>query len=88
MIIKEKMRGISTHKNELIGIFKSGSSYSSKFTFTEHLFEETKIRKVNGQNKIMILVVFLNHFLKNIKKIKNQNKYELISKGISLIFSN
>ena len=48
MIVKEKMKGISTLKDELIGIFKSGTSYSSKFTFIEHLFEETTIRK-NGQ---------------------------------------
>ena len=57
MIVKEKMKGISTLKDELIGIFKSGTSYSSKFTFIEHLFEETTIRK-NGQNIIIIFLVF------------------------------
>ena len=86
MIVKEKMKGISTLKDELIGIFKSGTSYSSKFTFIEHLFEETTIRKKNGQNIIIIFLVFLIHFFKNIKKIKNENRFRLIGKGINLIF--
>ena len=66
MIVKEKMKGISTLKDELIGIFKSGTSYSSKFTFIEHLFEETTIRKKNGQNIIIIFLVFLIHFFKKL----------------------
>ena len=43
------MKGMATKKDELIGLFKSGSSYSSKFDFLEHLYEETQIRIDNNQ---------------------------------------
>ena len=75
MIVKEKMKGISTKKKEIIGFFKSGS-YSSKFTFLEHLFEETQIRLDNNQNRIIILLIFIIHFLKNLNKFK-KNKLKI-----------
>ncbi len=75
MIVKEKMKGISTKKKEVIGFFKSGS-YSSKFTFLEHLFEETQIRLDNNQNRIIILLIFIIHFLKNLHKVK-KNKLKI-----------
>tara|TARA_B100001094_G_scaffold220062_1_gene214086 strand:- start:1142 stop:1924 length:783 start_codon:yes stop_codon:yes gene_type:complete len=75
MIVKEKMKGISTKKKEIIGFFKSGS-YSSKFTFLEHLFEETQIRLDNNQNRIIILLIFIIHFLKNLHKVK-KNKLKI-----------
>ena len=34
-IIKKKLKGISTNKNNIIGIMKSGG-YSSKFSFLQH----------------------------------------------------
>ena len=60
MILKEKMKGISTKKEELIGVFKSGTSYSSKFTFIDHLKEETLIRMNNKQNIIFVFIIFLD----------------------------
>ena len=59
---------MATKKNELIGLFKSGSSYSSKFDFLEHLYEETQIRIDNNQNKLFVFLIFNIHFFKNLKK--------------------
>ena len=75
MIVKEKMRGIATKKNEIVGNFKSGTSYSSKFSFLEHLNEETIIRLDNKQNLFFVFLVFSLHYFKNFKKIKEKNKF-------------
>ena len=83
MIVKEKMKGICTKKNELIGLFKSGTSYSSKFSFLEHLVEETTIRLDNKQNKFFVFLIFLIHFFKNKKKI-NISTLEAIKKFRSI----
>ena len=68
MIVHHKLKGIGTKKNELFGIFRRGG-YSSKIKFIEHLFETTKIRIDNGQNKFLVLVIFILKFLKNFKKL-------------------
>jgi len=86
MIVKKKMKGISTKKNELIGLFKSGSSYSSKFNFLEHLYEETQIRIDNNQNKFIVFLIFNIHFFKNLKKIKTKKKVSSFINGIKIIF--
>jgi len=83
MIVKEKMQGISTKKDEIIGFFKPGS-YSSRFTFLEHLEEETLIRIDNKQNILFVFFIFFIHYLKNIKKIQNSNK---ISKLFIIFFN-
>lgn len=87
MIIKKKMCGIATKKNELIGIFKSGSSYSSRFSFLEHLYEETQIRIDNNQNKIFVLIIFNVHFFKNLRKIKSNTIINSYTNGIRIIFN-
>ena len=74
MIVKEKMHGLATKKNELIGIFKSGSSYSSKFSFYDHLKEETIIRLDNRQNIIFVFLIYSLHYFKNLNKIYEKNK--------------
>ena len=74
MIVKEKMHGLATKKNELIGVFKSGTSYSSTFTFQDHLKEETIIRLDNNQNSFFVFLIYLIHFLKNLEKINKKNK--------------
>jgi glycosyltransferase involved in cell wall biosynthesis len=66
-IIKKKLKGISTNKNNLIGIMKSGG-YSSKINFFEHLLEETKIRYDNNQNLVLISLIFCNAILKFVFK--------------------
>ena len=83
MIVKKKMKGICTKKNELIGLFKSGTSFSSKFSYLEHLVEETTIRLDNKQNKFFVFLVFLIHFLKNKQKV-NISIFEAIKKFRSI----
>ena len=68
MIIKEKLKGIGTKKNELFGIFRRGG-FSSRIKFIDHFFEEIKIRIDNGQNKILILIIFIFKYLKHLTKI-------------------
>jgi glycosyltransferase involved in cell wall biosynthesis len=68
MIIKEKLKGIVKKKNELFGIFRRGG-FSSRIKFIDHFFEEIKIRIDNGQNKILILIIFIFKYLKHLTKI-------------------
>ncbi len=68
MIIKEKLKGIGTKKNELFGIFRRGG-FSSRIKFIDHFFEEIKIRIDNGQNKILILLIFIFKYIKHLTKI-------------------
>lgn len=74
MILNEKMKGIATKKEELVGIFKSGTSYSSKFSYLDHLEEETLIRLNNRQNIIFVFIVYLVHYLKNFNKVNDKKK--------------
>ena len=76
MIVKEKMQGLATKKNDLIGIFKSGTSYSSKFSFIDHLNEETIIRLDNNQNIFFVFLVYSLHYFKNLNKIQKKNKIQ------------
>jgi len=88
MIIKNKMKGISTKKDQLVGIWKTGESYSSKWKFIDHLSEEMLIRMDNRQNIVFIFFIYLVHYIKNINKIENKNKikfffnkfYEILNK--------
>ena len=57
-MIKQKYLGAVTSKGELIGNVASGG-FSSKFTFFQHLLEETKIRIHNKQNIILVSIIFL-----------------------------
>jgi len=69
-IITNKLVGISTNKNQLIGIMQSGG-FSSQVSFIDHLYEESLIRINNGQNFFWVSIIFLNAVIKNIfKKIK------------------
>ena len=78
MIIKNNMKGTSTKKNEIVGYFKSGSSYSSRFSFYDHLIEETKIRIDNNQNKLFVFLIFIIHYLKKMEKIKDKSFFKVI----------
>lgn len=69
-IIKNKLKGSSTKKNQLIGTVMAGG-YSSKVGFLDHIFEETRIRLNNKQNFIFVILLFSNAIVKGIlKKIK------------------
>ena len=69
MIVDQKLKGVATKKNEVLGIFRRGG-FSSKVNFFDHLCECTKIRIDNGQNKFVVLLTFLLKYLYNYNKIK------------------
>ncbi len=68
MIVKKKLKGIGTKKEEIFGTFRRGG-FSSKIKFFEHFTEEIKIRIDNNQNKFLVLLIFIYKYLKNITKI-------------------
>ena len=68
MIVKKKMRGISTKKNEITGVFARGG-FSSRSPYRKMFLEELIIRFDNGQNIILILFIAIYKFIKNFKKI-------------------
>ena len=77
MIVKNKMIGIATKKNEVLGFFNP-YGFSSTIRYIDYLNENTQIRLDNGQNKIIVWIIhFLRlskEFLELLKKIKN-NEY-------------
>tara|TARA_B100001059_G_scaffold236409_2_gene286743 strand:+ start:16490 stop:17323 length:834 start_codon:yes stop_codon:yes gene_type:complete len=68
MIVKKKMKGTSTKKDEITGNFRRGG-YSSKINFRKLFMEELKIRYNHGQNIILIIIIFVYKSIKNFKKI-------------------
>ena len=68
MIVKYKLKGVATKKNEIFGNFQRGG-FSSKIKFFDHLVECTRIRLDNNQNKLMVLLTFIIKFLLNIKRL-------------------
>ena len=68
MIIKHKLKGIGTKKNELFGVFKRGG-FSSNIPFFDHMMECTRIRLDNGQNKLMVLLTLIIKFIFNYKRL-------------------
>ena len=68
MIIKHKLIGVGTKKNELFGVFKRGG-FSSKIKFFDHLVECTRIILDNNQNKIMVLITIIIKYLFNYKRL-------------------
>jgi len=73
MIVKKKLVGISSKRNELFGYFRRGG-YSSNIIFDDHIFETIKIRLHNGQNNFFVLLITLYKFYKNLHLIKNKKK--------------
>ena len=68
MIVKFKLKGIATKKNEVLGKFQSGG-FSSKVNFLDHLKDLNKIRIDNGQNVYYVNLVFFYKIIKNFRKI-------------------
>jgi len=64
MLLKNKMIGSATKKNELIGIFEMGG-YSQKITMIEHIIEETRIRIKNKQNIFYVLTLLFLRIIRN-----------------------
>ncbi len=67
LLILNNLDGISTKNEELIGEVSSGG-FSSKISFIKHLKEETTIRLNNGQNKFIVILIFINAFIKHLFK--------------------
>jgi glycosyltransferase involved in cell wall biosynthesis len=67
MIVKNKMKGTATKKNELIGIFRRGG-FSSTVHYRKLLIEQWKIRFQNGQNFILILIIACYQIIKHHKR--------------------
>ena len=70
MIVHFKLKGMATKKEEIFGKFRSGG-ISSRLNYLEYLNENTKIRIDNGQNILLVYLIFLARFLRNIKKVIN-----------------
>ena len=68
MIIKLKMVGMASKKNEIFGKFNRGG-LSSKIKFIDYLKENNQIRLDNGQNIIIVYLIFFIRLLKNLKKL-------------------
>ena len=58
MIVKHKLKGMATKKNEIFGKFRRGG-ISSKISFMDYLNETIKIRLDNGQNILLVSIIFL-----------------------------
>ena len=63
MIVKYNLKGLSTKKNEIFGKFRRGG-ISSKITFMDYLKETIKIRLDNGQNILLVSIIFLLKYTK------------------------
>ena len=59
---------MGTKKDEVFGTFRRGG-FSSTINFFDHFKEEIQIRLDNGQNKILVLIIFIYKYLRNISKI-------------------
>lgn len=70
MIVKKKLKGMATSKSEITGDFRSGG-FSSKMKFKDSLKEDFKIRRDNGQNIFILLIVYLYRYIRNFKKAIN-----------------
>ena len=68
MIIKHKMKGMATKKDEIFGIFRQGG-LSSTIKYMDFLKENNQIRLDNGQNKILVLIIFILRILRNFKRL-------------------
>jgi len=70
LIVKHKFKGIGTKKSELFGVFARGG-YSSRIPMFNRTLEEILIRKNNGQNILILLLIFFIKIIFNYKKLNN-----------------
>ena len=66
-IVKKKLSGMSTKKNEIIGDFERGG-FSSRSPYFKMFLEELLIRYNNGQNLILVSMIALYKIIKNFRK--------------------
>ncbi|MDB2527340.1 glycosyltransferase [Candidatus Pelagibacter bacterium] len=70
MIIKYKMQGMSSKKNEVFGKFQKGG-FSSKIRYLDHLLDLNKIRIDNNQNALLVYLLFIIKIIKKPIKFLN-----------------
>lgn len=70
MIVKERFKGVSTKKDEILGKFRAGG-LSSRIRYFDFLTENNKIRINNGQNKFFVYTIFLLRIIRNFKRLFN-----------------
>ena len=68
MIVKHKMKGMATKKNEIFGNFRQGG-LSSRINYIDFLKENNQIRLDNGQNKIIVFGIFALRLLRNFRRL-------------------
>ena len=68
MIVKNKMKGVATKKTEIFGRFRPGGM-SSKIRYIDFLKENSQIRIDNGQNKFIVLSIFILRLLRNFTRL-------------------
>jgi glycosyltransferase involved in cell wall biosynthesis len=73
MIVKKKMKGISTKRNELIGYFRPGG-FSDKLKYINYLNENTKIRLHNKQNFFLVMSIHFLRYIKRWRLIKKESR--------------
>ena len=67
-LIKLKYKGMCTNKNEIFGKFRSGG-LSSRIKYIDFLKECNQIRLDNGQNFLIVYLIFLARIFRNLKRI-------------------
>ena len=70
MIVNFKLKGMATHKNEVLGSFEKGG-YSSKINYLDHLKDLNKIRIKNNQSRVFVYLIFLFKIFKRPIKFIN-----------------
>ena len=68
MIVKNKMKGMATKKTEIFGRFRPGG-LSSRIRYIDFLKENNQIRIDNGQNKFIVLGIFILRLLRNFTRL-------------------
>ncbi len=72
LIKKNKHKGISTKKNEIVGVFEPGG-FSASYGVFKHIWEETFIRFHNRQNSMVVLSILILRLIKNCHKVFIRN---------------
>ena len=70
MIVKFNLKGLATKKNEIVGKFRRGG-ISSKIKYLDFLLENNKIRLNNGQNFLVVYLIFILRAIRNFNRFFN-----------------
>jgi len=77
MIVKHKMKGVTTKGNEIFGSFGE-TGISKSYSFFQRLSAEIRIRYDNGQSLLIILYIFFGRCYKELfKTFRNFNSHFL-----------